>query len=103
MSIYTLCLYGNLLAPSCVCVHVCSPSPRPLEYPDKEESADSDVAETTELDIPDRPEAGLENRPLHPSSNQEEPDFGLTFFLAVDQEILLLITKEALHIHAQHC
>lgn len=45
------------------------------------ESADSDVADSTELEKPDNPEAGLEKRPgawpLHLSSDQEQVDSGL--------------------------
>lgn len=45
------------------------------------ESADSEVADITELESPDRPEAGLEKRPgagsLNLSSNQELLDSGL--------------------------
>jgi len=51
------------------------------------ERADSDVADSTELENPDRPEAGLEKRPgawpLHLSSNQEQLDSGLALLLAV--------------------
>lgn len=58
------------------------------------ESADSDVADITELENPDRPEAGLEKRPgpwpLHLSSNQELLDSGLALLLAVEQEELPL-------------
>lgn len=63
---------------------------RPLEHPDWVESADSDVADITELEKPDRPEAGLEKRPgawpLHLSSGQEQVDSELALLLAVGQE-----------------
>lgn len=72
-----------------------SPS-RPLEYPDCVESADSDVADITELEKPDKPEAGLEKRPgawpLHLSSAQEQVDSGLTLLLLL---LLPLTTAEA--------
>lgn len=75
--------------------HTHTPS-RPLEYPDWVESADSDVADITELENPDRPEAGLEKRPgawpLHLSSNQEPVDSGLALLLAVQREVLPLTT-----------
>lgn len=71
---------------------------RPLEYPDWVESADSDVADITELEKPDRPEAGLENRPgswpLHLSSSQEQVDSELALLLAAEQEVLQLTTRE---------
>lgn len=72
---------------------------RPLEYPDWVESADSDVADITELENPDKPEAGLENRPgawpLHLSSDQDQVDSGLALLLAVEQEVLPLTIAEA--------
>lgn len=74
-----------------------SPS-RPLEYPDCVESADSDVADITELEKPDKPEAGLEKRPgawpLHLSSTQEQVDSGLTLLLLL-LLLLPLTTAEA--------
>lgn len=79
---------------------VFSPS-RPLEYPDWVESADSDVADITELEKPDRPEAGLEKRPgawpLHLSSSQEQVESGLALLLAVEQLVLPLTTREYKH------
>lgn len=71
-----------------------SPS-RPLEQPDCVESADSDVADMTELEKLDRPEAGLEKRagtwPLHLSSTQEQAEPGLTLL----QDVLPLMTTDA--------
>lgn len=70
---------------------------RPLEYPDRVESVDSEVADIAELENPDSPEAGLENRPgawpLHLSSRckgQEQLDSGLPLVLTVEQEVLPL-------------
>lgn len=72
---------------------------RPLEYPDCVESADSDVADITELEKLDKAEAGLEKRPgawpLHLSSDQEQVDSGLALLLAVEQEVLPLTITEA--------
>lgn len=74
-----------------------SPS-RPLEYPDCVERADSEVADITELEKLDRPDAGLENLPgawpLHRSSNQEPLDSGLALLLAVEQEVMLLTNSK---------
>lgn len=54
------------------------------------ERADSDVADITELEKPDNPEAGLEKRPgawpLHLSSDQEQVDSELALLLAEGQE-----------------
>lgn len=72
--------------------------PCPLEQPDCVESADSDVADMTELEKPDRPEAGLEKRagawPLHLSSAQEQAEPGLTLLPGAVQHGLPLTTAE---------
>lgn len=58
------------------------------------ESADSDVADMTELEKLDRPEAGLEKRagpwPLHLSSTHEQAEPGLTLL-----HVLPLTTADA--------
>lgn len=68
------------------------------------ESADSDVADITELEKPDRPEAGLEKRPgawpLHLSSDQEQVESGLALLLAGGQEVVPF-TAEGREEHSQ--
>lgn len=80
-------------------------SERSVEYPDSVDRADSEVADRMELDIPDRPDPGLEKRrgpkPLQPSSSHDEPDSGLCLVRAPMKECPLPFTVR--HIKRKRC